>query len=211
MKNKSVMAIIFATMLALCACGGAPNEKTEDVSSIKTESVTAYTISEEETVEEEEPVEENVGYDKSAITQNWVKDYYVDDWGDPTDDAYIVYETTDGSFSDSAAHNARLTAGIIVDREDLQFLLIKYGRNYYSPIAGISYSISVKDENGNVKTFSAWQEPGDDRVYTEDKESIIEMLKTPGTYSFYFENERFSDTFVFKVNTDNFISAYNGL
>jgi hypothetical protein len=211
-KKIIVMFLCAMVMCILTACAETSNNKTEETLSVTTEE--NLTTTEEITTQVETTeitTEEDAGYDKSAISQNWDKSYYVDDWGDATSDAYLIYETQDGSFSDSAAVDSNLTAGVIVDLTDLQFVFMKYGSNYYIPISDVTYTMAVKDENGNVKTFSAWQNAGDERVYTSDTSSIVAMLKTPGTYSFCFESEELAEKFVFKVNSDNFLSAYNGL
>ncbi len=235
MYKKVLVTLLCSTLVyGLTACGNSTSKVEEVPSEVAVIETTEEETTEEETTEKETTeketteketneetttqvvpteatTEEEVAYDINAIAQNWVKDYYVDDWGDPTDDAYLIYETSDGYFSDSVAVNKNFTAGVIVDKVDLQFVFITYAGNYNIPITDVTYTISVKDEKGNVNNFSAWQNAGDERIYTNDTNSIVSMLKTTGTYAFNFEDDKFGDTYTFKVNTDKFSSAYNGL
>ena len=96
---KKILALLLALtmIIGLSACGeSAPTEKeeaTEEPAEPTQEPTPEPTL---------EPIEE-------PITESWSLAYYVDDFGDPTDSAYLQSRTFKGTFSNTATQDAALT------------------------------------------------------------------------------------------------------
>ena len=107
----------------------------------------------------------------------WTIKYFVDDFGDFTDDAYVVTKTLgSGSFTNSSTKNSDLRWKILVD-EDGRTAIFLY-ENGSSPVTGSSsyptkYTISVKLSDGSIKTFSG--ENSHDRILL-DINCMLEFL-----------------------------------
>lgn len=84
--------------------------------------------------------------------------YFVDDFGDPTDEGYISQTTpAEGTFSNIATRIADMQWYFIIAPNQTAFVIYEYG---WSPVSGFAayptdYGISVKVDDGTVYTFSA--------------------------------------------------------
>ena len=63
---------------------------------------------------------------EKPIINYWTEDYYVDDFGLPTDIPYI-YTTTVGTFSNSATINSDLFVKVFANKDNIELLLLEYG------------------------------------------------------------------------------------
>ncbi len=84
----------------------------------------------------------------------WIKRYYVDDFGSPTDTPYITLKNvkTSGVFSNSATNNSRMYAKFIVNANGLNLQLFEYESEF--PVSGISSDYAVIKIKGSAGTTS---------------------------------------------------------
>lgn len=111
----------------------------------------------------------------------WNVKYYVDSFGDPTDEAYITQRGySSGKFSNSATTNSRLSWFFLIDADSVSIKMMEYG-SY--PVGYGDYVMEVKDSEGKVWEFML--EGGSDRVtivksyssYYSQTEDFINILK----------------------------------
>lgn len=146
-------------------------------------------------------------YEKQSLLDSedmgiWTIRYFVDDFGDYTNDAYIITEKKgSGTFSNSATQKSDLRWQILVDDwGQAFFFLYEYGN---SQVTGSSsypteYTISVKLIDGTVKTFSATNSY--DRLEIDYKD-MLEFL------DILLEGEPFKMTI--KEKSSYYSSSYN--
>ena len=119
-----------------------------------------------------------VGWAESETTTDtgiWEKRFFVDDFGDPTDQAYYTTRMY-GTFSNSATTNSLAEATILVDpsNEDasVAIILYEYGdhqvKNPYESIQ--EYEVQIKDTNGIVHSYEGYMYS--DRIYLYDSEYL---------------------------------------
>tara|TARA_B110000261_G_scaffold19121_1_gene19147 strand:+ start:119 stop:676 length:558 start_codon:yes stop_codon:yes gene_type:complete len=106
-----------------------------------------------------------------ADVGNWGKSFYVDDFGDETNNGFIT-QTVYGKFSNSATENSRLRVRIFINNANVMentpwFRLYEYdGRN---PIKGVysrnTMSCRIKDKNDEIFRFSLDQGQGENYMY----------------------------------------------
>lgn len=90
----------------------------------------------------------------------WNVKYYVDSFGDPTDEAYITQRgASSGKFSNSATTNSRLSWYFLIDADSVSIKMMEYG-SY--PVGYGDYVMEVKDADGKVWEFKLTG--GSDRV-----------------------------------------------
>lgn len=89
------------------------------------------------------------------IKSNWEIDYYIDDFGDKTDDAFVRGEFT-GTFSNSATTASNLTIYVYFDPrfDSTRIKLIEY--DYHLATFNTNYDtvvLKTKDTNGTTKNY----------------------------------------------------------
>ena len=112
----------------------------------------------------------------SSSGNNWAQRQFVDDFGDYTDEKYVVSKYYYGSFSNSATTNSNLKWYLIVTRKYVAFFLYEYG---YMEVKGFSsypdtYKVSIKESDGTVTSFSA--KNGSDRVMISNSSDYKKFL-----------------------------------
>lgn len=96
---------------------------------------------------------ETAGILPSAGQSAWLKRYYVDEFGSPTDIPYATLKNVkaSGTFSNSATNNSRMYAKFIVDANRLNLELFEYESEF--PVSGLisDYAvIKIKDSAGTT-------------------------------------------------------------
>lgn len=96
--------------------------------------------------------------DSDTETGYWEARFFVDSFGDYTEDGYVITERKQyGTFTNSTTKNSELKWELLVDElGQAQFFLYEYG-DY--PVTGSSsypteYTISVKKNDGTILTFT---------------------------------------------------------
>tara|TARA_B110001450_G_C17578551_1_gene463906 strand:- start:93 stop:722 length:630 start_codon:yes stop_codon:yes gene_type:complete len=153
----------------------------------------------------------------------WSIKYFVDDFGDPTDQGYIAsqyWKDVKGTFSNSATSNSDLNVFILIrSSSDISVQLYEYAGN--NPVKAYStddYSISVKDSNGIKHSMTGRIFEGGDRVYFDpdsNKNHISKMhniLMNQGEVSVVITKSEYGlSTYKFKFNADGYKNAFNNL
>lgn len=151
----------------------------------------------------------------AVVPNAWIKSYYVDNFNDPTDEWYIIHEQLiSGTFSNSATTNSNLSVYVLIDAEKISFFLYEYDsnqvKNSYS--TDETYSITMKDADGNKTDIMGRIYAGGDRIVIDDKytDTVLEALSAEkGNVSFYLVSDKYSTTsYLFSVECANFAQEY---
>ena len=191
MKKILASMLMVVMLFAITACG----EKKE------TAVTTETTQSSENTAEVKTEKEEN------TIPETWEKSFYVDDFNEPTDEWFISTSFM-GTFSNSATTDSSLSGYVLIDEENVAFMLYEYNRNQVknSYSRDKAYTITAKAEDGSKSEFSGsvWSEGDRVIVSNADKPAIIELMKNGGTVKFYiYETDNSVTNYLFTVKSNN--------
>lgn len=105
--------------------------------------------------------------------------YFVDDFGDPTDEGYISQTTpAEGTFSNAVARNNDMQWYFIIAPQQAAIVIYEYG---WARVTGIAsyptdYEISVKMDDGTVYTFSAKNYSDRIRLDSNDVADFLDLL-----------------------------------
>ena len=95
-------------------------------------------------------------------SSNFVLRYFVDEFGDPTQDSYLLGKT-EGLFSNSATTNSKLNVALILSKDEFGIELYKYGD--YQVKSENAYTVSIKTSDGAVhQVYSAKLYPDIGRI-----------------------------------------------
>lgn len=166
----------------------------------------------------EKAMKDSIRLAKIEETGIWTIKHYVDEFKQPTDEAYITNTSTiSGTFSNSATDNSLLSAYFLIDgKDDISIKLLEYGSSTVKDSNG-SYVISVKDNND--KTHKFYAKNYSDRLtisgsYSgyEKPRSLFNILMAGGKIQFYIkESDSYGipSTYNFTIqNADYFGNAY---
>jgi hypothetical protein len=151
----------------------------------------------------------------------WSIKYYVDDFGDPTDEGYIAHDYyIKGTFSNSATTDSNLNVFFLISGADnIAVQLYEYaGNNPVKAYGTNEYQIIVKDSNGQRHSMSGRMYEGGNRVYIDPsfkKNHISKMhniLLAGGEVSVVLRNQEYGlSSYKFKVNADGYKNAFTQL
>lgn len=82
----------------------------------------------------------------------WNINYYIDDFGETTDESFVIGLVTDGKFSNSATEGSDLSVRILVDSDNVRLRLYEYSQNNPIKDEGTLH-LKIKDDNNNIKEF----------------------------------------------------------
>ncbi len=201
---KKILAVVMVVIMAfaLVACGG----KTETATGDKTTENTATTTEKASNAEDTENNESKPA-EEPAVPETWEKSFYVDEFDEPTDE-WFVSTSFSGTFSNSATNDSALTGYVLIDAENVSFLLYEYNRNQVKNIYSRdkAYTIMAKLEDGSQAEYkgSVWSEGDRVVVSNADKPRILELLKNSGKIKFYiYETENSVTNYLFSVESNN--------
>lgn len=139
----------------------------------------------------------------------WQISYYVDSFGDYTDEGYIDANTwIFGTFSNSATRNSELKVGFVIEPDYFSIVLYEYG-SY--PVTGsysypTKYRIMVKDQKGEI--FQTTGKNYSTRITIDSSgiPKLFELLSSGGELKFNItETDRSTTTYNFIIaNSDGF-------
>lgn len=191
---KKLIAIIMLLSMVFCltACGVKTDTTTTESSNIETTSVEQNDETAESTTSTEE--------------ENWTKEYYVDDFNEPTDEWYISSSFL-GTFSNSATNNSALSGYVLVDAENVAFILYEYNRNQVKNVYSHAeaYTIVARSDKGE-QTFNGCIYSEGDRIVVEKNsvEKMKDLLKNGGEIKFYiYETDNSVTNYLFKLQSSN--------
>lgn len=155
---------------------------------------------------------------KDAKYGYWKMRFYVDEFKQYTSDPYLIYsKEINGTFSNSAVYNKKLTVQVVVDRDDVSLFLYEYGdqlvKGYSS--SSTTYAVTMRDSSRKDHSLSATlYENGDRLIFTQiSSEKIKDAFATGGSVSFYIVNNRRKvETYLFTIDdTSGFTNSWNKL
>ncbi|MBQ9065065.1 MAG: hypothetical protein IJ123_06435 [Blautia sp.] len=122
----------------------------------------------------------------------WAKRYYLDDFGNQTDKAYIINDNNfTGTFSNSATTDARLKAAVYVEPSSVSISLLEYDnslvRGYYS--RGQTFLISVQTQTeGTVEMQGILYQGASGILLGDYSTRFIDLLKTGGELKVFIKD-----------------------
>lgn len=149
----------------------------------------------------------------------WSIKYFIDDFGDPTDEGYIAHDYyIKGTFSNSATTNTSLNIFMIVKAQnDISVQLYEYAGN--TPVQAYSsteYQINIKDSNGKKHLLEGKMYEGGNRVYFDPSSKVNkfhEILLNEGEISVVLKNNQYGgvSSYKYKFNANGYKNVYNEL
>lgn len=125
----------------------------------------------------------------------WHVGYYVDDFGEPTNQGYIR-TNTNGTFSNTATQDSNLNVRFLISNEsDISIMLFEYAGN--NPVKGYKdrYRITVLDKDKKRHQFGSSNYDSDRlTVDTSDAKKLSNVLKTGGEIKFLIVDTKRSST-----------------
>lgn len=141
----------------------------------------------------------------------WIINYFVDDFGQPTNNGYITTEKAIyGRFSNTATENSRLRVEfIIANKERVAIQLYEYDSN--NPVKGYRdrYNVLVQDKDGNQYKLRAHNYDSD-RLTFSDSEKMHNILLSGGNIKIkIIDSERNTTQYNFEIeDADWYENAY---
>lgn len=131
----------------------------------------------------------------------WETKYYVDEFGDKTDQKYELIVAT-GTFSNSATLNSKATYSFIKDDESLIINVFEYGNKLASEIESTFESVKIKQPNGDVITIEKVFFTKTGKLYFNDSKflQIIDAIKEKGSYIMIFNRTGKYSNSNYKIN-----------
>lgn len=133
----------------------------------------------------------------------WMVKYFVDEFQQPTDKAYISNsEWLEGTFSNTATTNSYLRASLLIEEDSFGIKLLEYGDNvvkgYQS--SGQDYTVIAlvdgEKTHGNGTLYK-----GSSVIWlrSEDAEVFTTLLKTGKEMQLYLKEIDYADTYLFTI------------
>lgn len=135
----------------------------------------------------------------------WMMKYFVDEFDEPTDDAYVTHlREIEGSFSNSAVDDRELKCRLLVsDSGKVQIFLYEYGDNLVkNPFSrSIDYKISVLDSEKNKHSLKGYYWERSDRLVLSGAQcdAVIQALSLGGKVKFHIESTESLDEYQFTI------------
>lgn len=151
----------------------------------------------------------------------WSIKYFVDEFGDPTDEGYIAHDLyIKGFFSNSATTNSNLNVYFLISGAgDVAVQLFEYaGRSPVKAFTTDNYSIIVKDSKGVKHSMAGKMYEGGNRIFFDPsfkKKHISKMhniFLDGGEVSVVISKSEYGlSSYKFKVNADGYKNAFEQL
>ena len=153
---------------------------------------------------------------EAAAEGLWSKNFYVDDFNQPTDQWYICTEKYfPGTFSNSAVTDANLAVQVTVDFEkDISIFLYEYNRTLVKNSSSMyddTYTITMRTADGTDHNLTGTLYCGGDRIFIDDAyvDEVLAAMEGEGNVSFLVVNdERTVESYLFTIMPSNFKEVY---
>lgn len=204
-KTNTIITLLFTLLLLLsmtgCECDHQYRSEVTKEATVTSTGIRTYTCSRcghsyTETIKK--------------IKCNWVKDYYVDDFGDKTKSAYVRGEFK-GTFSNSATSGSNLTVYIFLDPMQPSMTtirLLEYESHKATFTSSKTITLKTKDSSGKTNSYTLMSYSSGD-LYSFDgglaneirnNKALSIVITTsskyqsvPDTYNFKVDNIGLSD------------------
>lgn len=122
-----------------------------------------------------------------SLNAQWETKYYVDDFGDPTDQSYETF-LADGKFSNSATINSDAMYHFVKDENGLVVYVYEYKSRKATNINDVFTTVKIKTPSGKVKTFDKILFSKKGYLYFNEIQTneLVETLKEKGDYTMVF-------------------------
>lgn len=141
----------------------------------------------------------------------WVSEYYVDEFYEDTTDMFIKNEELFiGTYSDVVYTSARLEVGVMVDKEDVAFML--YGEAGNRAVFDTEYSLTMRTEDKTDYALSGIQPEGSDRIYLsqDSREVFLDAMCSNRMVKIHMWGQ-YHDDYRFALESLNFAEEYQKL
>lgn len=145
-------------------------------------------------------------------TKVWEMSFYVDEFQNPTNEAYIKNsDVFVGVFTNSATTNSKLYARILIDADDIAIKLWEYGSYEVKAYSTTYYDITLLDDNGNKHNINGTMYKNGDRIRLADLTFISLLQKNQKLKIYIKENSEYgyNSTYIFEVKNGNFNNVYS--
>ena len=143
---------------------------------------------------------------------SWEIAFYIDDFNNTTDEAYI--RNSDffyGTFSNSATTDSKLYAKVLIDADDIAIKLWEYGRNEVKAYTSTDYKITILDDSGTKHYTTGTMYKNGDRIQLADW-TLVNLLQFNTKLKIYIQEDSqygVNSTYLFSINNGNFQFIYN--
>ena len=135
----------------------------------------------------------------------------MDEFDEETTDMFIKNkELFEGTYSDVVRTDAPLEVGIMVDSEDVAFVL--YGMSIDQAIVDTEYLLTMRTEDKTDYELSGMQPAGSNRIYLspDSREVFLDALCSNQTVKIHMQSQ-FNDDYKFELEALNFVEEYQKL
>jgi hypothetical protein len=152
-----------------------------------------------------------------SLSAQWTHKHYVDDFGDKSEDSYIVRVCT-GTFSNSATSNSKLTVQCLVEVQDsiprFRFVLFEYGSQKVKNLQGNTINLKIKLADGTMETFSLFGSGQSAILSVSYSKKLIKIMKKESKLLKVYigRSDDYSEsTYNFTISPIGFTNAINKL
>ena len=159
---------------------------------------------------------------KSSVQSNWDSGFYVDEFGDLTNDAFVK-NTVKGEFSNFVAENESLRVEMFINNGDVfnevpRFRIFTYSETspQKEPFFNISMACRIKNQNNIISDIDIRLDVGESYFYINSDEKIKtefrQLIVDEGKASFACKTDRFGgETYRFKFDFKGYNELYKQL
>ena len=141
----------------------------------------------------------------------WEITYYVDEFGQYTNEAYIRNKNYFvGTFSNSATTNSKLYAQLLIDANYVAIRLLEYGSHLVKASSTTYYSITYLDEAGRKYSSTGAMYKNGDRILLDDRK-LLQLLEENDSVDIYIkENSKYgvNSTYLVTIYRENFNTVH---
>lgn len=143
----------------------------------------------------------------SLAFSTWNQKDFVDEFGDSTGVKYIISNTIEGNFSNTATKNSKLFVEFLISSDnEVAIYMSEYSEN--RPPVKFQGHIKAKNEENKVYSSKVdqWNNSGGLSVY--DRKDLIKFLEISKEVKFYITN-KYSSSYNFVLKTEGIEEALN--
>ena len=140
----------------------------------------------------------------------WETKYYVDNFKNPTDEAYIT-TTSIGTFTNSATNGSELIAKVIVNENNVEVELLEYGSYPINIIGNSLRNVKINFDGQTVNLGNAWFDSSTKRLLISNKKivSLFQALVEHEKVTMYITIDNYGrSTYLFDIYSAGFEYNY---